>query len=140
MWVTSGIVDLLLFVRKYVGDRPESEHDKAESCIGRVEAVGPVDDQTDATIEAFVLRVVDPESPRGQDPLLALADGLGRGDEGLEPAARRLRVEAFDEDAHVVFAEVAGEDGPQGFFERVGPPELTALAFELAECGRLVVV
>jgi hypothetical protein len=34
MWVNSGIVDLLSFVRKYVGDRPEGEHDEAEGCIG----------------------------------------------------------------------------------------------------------
>ena len=134
------MVDLLSIVRKYVGDRPEGEHDEAEGCIGRVEAVGPVDDQTDAAIEAFVLLVVDPESHRGQDAFLAFADRLGRSDEGLEPAALRLRAETVDQEADIFFAEVASEDGAQGFFERVGPPELTSLASELAQVGRLVVV
>ena len=35
---------------KYVRDGPEGEHDEAEGCIGRVESIGPVDDQTDAAI------------------------------------------------------------------------------------------
>ncbi len=47
-------------------------------------------------------------SQRGQDAFLAFADGLGRGDEGLEPDARRLRAEAVDEEADVFFCEVDG--------------------------------
>ena len=40
-----------------------------------------------AVVEALVLGIVYPESHRGQDAFLALADGLGRGDEWFESAA-----------------------------------------------------
>jgi hypothetical protein len=50
MWANSGIVVLLSFMGKYVGDGSEGEHDEAEGGLGRVEAVGAVDDHPDAPI------------------------------------------------------------------------------------------
>ena len=39
---------------KDVFDRSEGQHDEAECGVGGVEAVGPVDDEADAAIEALV--------------------------------------------------------------------------------------
>ena len=49
-------------------DGSEREHDEAEGGVGGVEAVGPVDDEPDAPIEAFVAGIVDAESNGRQYP------------------------------------------------------------------------
>ena len=95
-------------------DRSERQHDEAECRVGGVEAVGAVDDEANPPVEALVAGIVHTESHRGQDACTPLADGLGRGDEGLQAGAGGLGAEAVEQLAHLVFGEVAGEDRPQG--------------------------
>jgi hypothetical protein len=90
MWVESRISGLSPLVRQDVRDRPERDHDQRERGVGGVETVGPVDDEPDPPIEAFVPGVVDAQSHGRQDAFTPLADRLGRGDEGLQAAALRL--------------------------------------------------
>ena len=59
--------------------------------------------------------IVHAEAHRGQGAQTPLADGVGRGDEGLQTGALRRRAEAVEQDADLLFGQVAGEDGPQGF-------------------------
>jgi hypothetical protein len=75
-----------------VRDGSECNHDESERRVGAVKSVGPVDNEPHAPIESLVAGIVHPEANRGEDPRLALADGLGRDDERLEPAARRSRL------------------------------------------------
>ena len=106
MWVGLGIRGPLAFVWEDVVDGPEGEHDEAEGGVGRVEAVGPVDDEPHPAVESFVAGIVDPEPHGGEDPVASFADRLGGGDERLEPAARRLRAEPVEQFADLVFGEV----------------------------------
>ena len=122
MWVDLGIGFWHTLVGKDVVDRAEGEHDEPEGRFRGVEAVGAVDDEPDAPIEAFVLGIVDTEADRGEDPLFALANGLRDGDEGLEAAPLRLRAEPVEELAYVVLVQVPGEDGTKGLLERIATP------------------
>ena len=139
MWVDSGIGDPVTLVRQDVLDRPERQHDEAECRVGRVEAVGAVDDETDAPVQAFVAGIVHAKSNGGQDARTPLADGLGRGDERFEATALCLRAEPVEEDADLLLGQVAGEDGPKGLLQRVGPPQVPASALQLAQRRGLVI-
>ncbi len=139
MWVILGIGGQLAFVGEDVFDGPEGDHDEGEGGVGGVEAVGPVDDEADSPVESFVAGVVDAEADGGEDAISAFADRLGRGDERFEAAARGLRAEPVEEHSDFVFGQVAGEHGPQCFFEGVRPPQLASFAFQLAQGGGLVV-
>jgi len=74
-------------VRENVRDRSECQHDETERRVGGVNSVGPVDDESHAPIESFVAGIIHAEANRGEYSRLALSNGLGRGDERLEPAA-----------------------------------------------------
>jgi hypothetical protein len=50
MWVDLGIWDQGSLVRENVRDGSECHHDKSECRVGRVEAMGPVDDEMNAPI------------------------------------------------------------------------------------------
>jgi len=91
-----------------VFDGSEGEHDEGEGSVGGVEAVGPVDYEPDPPVQSLVAGVVDPESHGGKDPGAAFADRLGRGDERLKPAPRRLRAEPVEESGDVIDGQVAG--------------------------------
>src|SRR5487761_1396822 len=120
MWVLSGQNRSHSFMREDVGDRSERQHDEAESSLRRVEAVGPIDDEADPTVEAFMTRVVDAETDGGQDAVLVLSQRLGQSDEGLEAAALCPRAEAVEKLRDLVLVEIAGEDLAQGFLEPIG--------------------
>ena len=109
-------------VGKDVVDRSEGQHDEPEGRFRGVEAIGAVDDEPDAPIEAFVLGIVDAEANRGEDALFVLADRLRDGDEGLEAAPRCLRAEPVKKLADVVLVQVPGEDGTKGLLERLATP------------------
>ena len=67
MWVDLGICGPTAFVWEDVVDGSEGDHDEGEGGVGGVEAVGPVDDEPDPSVESFVAGVVDPESHCGED-------------------------------------------------------------------------
>jgi hypothetical protein len=81
-------------VREDVFDGSEGERDEPECGVDGVEAVGPVGDQADPAVQSFVAGIVHAEAHRGQDAGTALADGAGRGDQGFQAGALRLRAEA----------------------------------------------
>ncbi len=61
---------------------------------------------------ALVAAVVHAQAYGGEDALAVLADGLGQGDEGLEPTALGAGAEAVEQAGDLGLVEVAGEDGP----------------------------
>ena len=122
-----------------VRDRSECDHDESERGVGGVKAVGPIDDETHAPIEAFVAGVVHAESHRRQDALAPLANGLGQGAEGLHAAALGSGTEPVEHQGDLDVGEVAREDRPQGLFQRVGAPQVTPSTFQLAQGDRLIV-
>jgi hypothetical protein len=100
-------------VREDVFDRSERDHDERKGSVGGVEAVGPIDDEADTAVQSLVPGVVHSQSHCCQDPLAALSDGLGQGDERLHPTALRFRAEPVEEDADLFFSEVASKDRSQ---------------------------
>jgi hypothetical protein len=99
----------------------------------------PIDDDTHPPVESFVPGVVHSESYRGQDAFAPFADGFGQGDEGFHPAALSSRAEPVEQGADLVFGEIPGEDRPKGLLQRVGTPEVTPSALDLAQRGGLVI-
>ena len=55
-----------------VVDGSEGEHDQAEGCVCGVKSAGAVDDEPDASVEAFVSGVVDAQD-RGRGCRLVVA-------------------------------------------------------------------
>jgi len=121
-----------------VFDGSKGKHDEAKGGIGEVQGVGALDGEAHPAVESLVAGVVHAQANGGEDACSALGDGVRRRDEGFEATAGRLRAEPVEEDGDVVFAEVAGEDGPSGFFAGVGPPQVPAAALQLAQGGGLV--
>jgi len=74
-----------------VVDGSEGEHDQAEGCVCGVKSAGAVDDEPDASVEAFVSLM--PRCIAAEDAGSLLPDGAGRGQEGRE-VGRGMRLHA----------------------------------------------
>src|SRR5664279_2347238 len=104
-----------------------------------MESVGAAGDESDVVVQSFGAGVVYLQSDGGEDAVAEFVDGLGGLDEWGQAGAAGLGAPAVDELDRLLGGQVAGEDLPEGLFEAVGAPELTAAAAELAQGGRLVV-
>jgi len=82
---------------------------------------------------------VDPQLDCREDPVTVLADGLGGLDHRVDAGPAGLGDPPVDELGDLLGGQVAGEDGAEGFLQRVGAPYLAAAAFELAQGGGLLV-
>jgi hypothetical protein len=71
-------------------DRPDGEHDEGEGSFGGVKAVGTVDQEADAPVQAFVAGIVHSKANRRENTGSVLADRLCERDERLQPAAGGL--------------------------------------------------
>lgn len=120
-------------------DGSAGEHDEAEGGVGGVEPVGAAHDEPDPVVEAFDAAVGQPEAEGVDDVFAAPADGAGELDERGESAALGPCASPVEQLFGGGGVEVVVEDGPERFFEGVGPPHRAAVAAYRVECHGLAV-
>ena len=104
-----------------------------------MESVGAAGDESDVVVQSFGAGIVYLQPDGGEDAVAEFADGLGGLDERGQAGAAGLGAPAVDELDRLRGGQVAGEDLPEGLFEAVSAPELTAAAAQLAQGGGLLV-
>jgi hypothetical protein len=120
------------------GDWPAGEHHEREGGVGGVKAVGAAGDESDLVVERFGAALVDPEADGSEDAVAVLADRLAEADERRQAAAGSAACEAIDQEGDVIDRRAGGEDGSEGFLERVRAPCVTARLLEFAVGGGLL--
>ena len=91
-------------------------------CVGRVEAVGPVNDETHRRLRPSCYGLLIQSEPLRAYVVLALCDRLSSCDEGLQTATRCPGASTVEQLSGLLFGEDASEDFSKSVFERISPP------------------